>query len=179
MIEKALRFALGRLNDYIGVTPPEVVAGSVPDQNQPQSVSHVHLSNKIIASVVNFREDHTYANLKPASASRPGVMAFTGYASSTPRLQILVLFSANQSPEQYDQALLRISQVVDFFRKDPVFTADIYPDLRLAGIGKLYFHFQQVSFEELHHIWSINGGRYRPSVLYNMQIDLNDTGYAV
>jgi hypothetical protein len=179
MIDQALRFLVERLNNYLGIDPPEVVSGCVPVGQQAPTDSAGYHGDKVVVSVVNIRLDHALANNLKAVAPQPDVARIHGYGTALPGLEILLLFSARKSPGQYDLALHRISQIIGFFNREPVLSAEVQPGLRSAGIRKLSFYFQPLTLEELHQIWSINGGRYLPSVLYNMKIDLNESGHAV
>lgn len=179
MIDQALRFVVERLNDHLGVDPPEVESGHVPDVRQAPSASSGHSGGKVIASVVQIRLDHALRNSPPGFAPRLDVAGMPERGQISPVHEILILFSAFKSPEHYELALRRISQIIEFFHHHPVFSAEVHSGLRTAGIRKLSFSFEPVTIEQSYQIWSINGGSYLPSVLYNMKIDLNESGHAV
>jgi hypothetical protein len=171
MINDALQIIVAMINDYIGVAPPEVTMGSISLIDAFQDTSSQSLNDKVIASVVNIEQEATLRNL-PFRKTIAGEDGAPRTLEQSPEicLNIYVLFGANKPPQHYDQALLRISQIIGFFQKKNVFVPADTPALSSAGIEKLIFDLHTLRFEELNNLWSINGGKYIPSVLYKMRM---------
>lgn len=171
MINDALHIIVGLINDYIGVIPDEVSLGNISLIDAYQDTSATELSEKVIASVVNIEQESTLRNL-PYRKTVTGDDGMPKGVQQSPKiyLNIYVLFGANKSPANYDTALRRISQIIGFFQRNHTFTPENTPPLAPTGIHKLIFDLYSTSFEELNHLWSVNGGKYIPSVLYKMRM---------
>jgi hypothetical protein len=51
-----------------------------------------------------------------------------------------------------------------------VFVQADTPELIPLNIDRLIFDLYSTSFDELNQVWSINGGKYIPSVIYKMRM---------
>lgn len=171
MINDALQIVVAMINEYIGVAPPEVTMGSISLIDAFQDTSSQSLNDKVIASVVNIEQEASLRNL-PFRKTVTGEDGIPRTLEQSPEvyLNVYILFGANKPPQHYDQALLRISQIIGFFQKQNVFVQQNTPALSSAGIEKLIFDLHTLRFEELNNLWSINGGKYIPSVLYKMRM---------
>lgn len=74
--------------------------------------------------------------------------------------------------EDYGTSLQRLAETVEFFQSKRWFAADNeeasnpFP----SGLQKLVLDLQELSFEQLNHIWSISGGAHFPSLLYKIRL---------
>lgn len=171
MIDNALDVIVQLINDYIGATDPEVVMGSISLIDAFQDSSAQNLTDKVIASVINIEQESTLRNL-PFRRTVPGDDGLPKGVERPPEiyLNVYILFGANKGQENYKIALQRISQIIGFFQRQHVFTPENTPALSTASIEKLIFDLYSASFEELNHVWSINGTKYIPSVIYKMRM---------
>ena len=175
MIDVALIEIIKKLNTYLqglsSSAEAEVILGSISLIDAFQDTSSQGLNEKIIASVINIEQEATLRNMNTYKKA----MDNSGKPISVKLapevcLNIFVLFAANKSPKNYGTALQRISQIIGFFQRQHVFTSISLPELGTAGIEKLIWDLHTLRFEELNHLWSINGGKYIPSVLYKMRM---------
>lgn len=83
-------------------------------------------------------------------------------------LNILIAFEF----EAYGTSLQRLGETVEFFQNKRWFTAENerpenpFPE----GINKIVMDLQELSFEQMNHIWSIAGGTQFPSLLYKVRL---------
>jgi hypothetical protein len=88
------------------------------------------------------------------------------YKNPEKYLNLYVLFSVNLS--SYEEALRRLSLIIQFFQQQNVFDPINSPSLD-AKIVKLIVDMYSLNFEQLNHLWGILGGKYLPSVLYKVR----------
>jgi len=171
MINDALDLIVSLINDYIGVIPDEVTLGNISLIDAFQDSSASQLNDKVIASVINIEQEPVLRNL-PYRKTVNGEDGMPQSQEQPPPvyLNVYVLFGANKNPQNYNDALLRISQIIAFFQRQNLFTPANTPPLGTTNIQKLIFDLYSTSLEELNHIWSVNGGKYIPSVLYKMRM---------
>lgn len=136
----------------------------VIDQDGKSSVTE----NTICMSLVKIEEDKV-------NMSNGGDIAYTAngpqYYNPPVKLNIYILFSAASSDGQeknYKEALKRISRVIEFFQAKNVFNAANTPLLD-PSVGKLAVSLVNMNMEEQNNLWSMLGGMYRPSVLYQFR----------
>lgn len=180
MIAKALRLVSAQLRQYIestdtvseppdGAEPPTpyVVLGNIalldtPDPPQP-------ISQRIVLSLVNVHEEAAFKNLP--NYERNGTD--TRYRNAPVHMNLFLLFSANY--DIYENALIRLSQVIEFFQGKNTFTFHDSPlpefidDEEVADL-KLILDLYTLSFEQINYLWGSLGGKQVPSVLYKMRL---------
>ena len=93
-------------------------------------------------------------------------------------LDLFLLFIAQRS--SYETALRDLASVVSFFQANPVFTEQQYPALNASVtdpvnkpwqlIERLSFKLYGLSFEQQNNLWAMLGPKYRPSVMYKMNM---------
>ena len=83
-------------------------------------------------------------------------------------LNILMAFEF----EDYGTSLQRLGETVNFFLSKRLFTTKNARDENPfpEDVHKLILDLQQLSFEQLNHIWSISGGTQFPSLLYKVRL---------
>lgn len=170
MLRTALTAIVDLLNDHIGVVPEEVILGSISMVDAFQDSAAATLTDRVIASVVNIEQESTLRNIP----FRRTVMV-NGTPSGVEQppeihLNVYVLFGANKSPANYTTALDRISEIIGFFQTNHVFTPLNTPALVGTGVDRLIADLHSTTFAELNSLWSINGGKYIPSVMYKLRM---------
>ncbi|HNW54425.1 MAG TPA: DUF4255 domain-containing protein, partial [Bacteroidales bacterium] len=93
-------------------------------------------------------------------------------------VNVSIIFGAylpnqNQLGTNYEGSIVKIQKVIGFFQRQRIFERDSSPDLP-AGIEQLTFELINLSLEQLHHLWSMLGGKYIPSVAYKMRMVVID-----
>lgn len=129
---------------------------------------------KLWMSLINVAEEPTLKNAaayRPASA-RPGERDLLR-RSPPAFLNLYVLFASRAEP--YADSLLAISALVEHFQANRYlpFAPALPPDTALAAgeePGRLVVEMVSLSFEQLNHLWGVNGSRYYPSVVYRVRV---------
>jgi len=128
---------------------------------------------EIFLTLVKIAEEST---LKNGRYSKVNQNFKTVYKNRPIQTNIFVLFSCNHSA--YNSALKKLSQVVEFFQGQNVFThldgqSGIDTSLDEEENNekfKLVAELQDLSFEQTNYIWSFLGGKQFPSVLYKVRM---------
>jgi Pvc16 N-terminal domain len=123
-----------------------------------------NIQDKVVVTLVNIEEEKTLRNT-PHTTARP-----LGQTYQNPPifLNLYVLFSVNSN--NYENALIYLSDIISFFQREKVFTPTTHPELEGKGIEKLVFDLYTLSFEQMNHLWAVLGGKYIPSVLYKVRL---------
>lgn len=169
MLDTALNIAVSRLNTYIGNDDPEVMMGNISLIDAYQDASAQILTDKVIASIINIEQEGALRNL-PYRRTNTNANGLPQGVERQPEiyLNVYVLFGAYKT--EYNTALQRISQVIQFFQRQYVFTQTDAPELIPLNIDCLIFDIYSTSFEELNQLWGVMGGKYIPSVIYKMRL---------
>ncbi|HHB52242.1 MAG TPA: DUF4255 domain-containing protein, partial [Saprospiraceae bacterium] len=127
--------------------------------------------NKVIITLIKIAEENTLRNGK---YSRIDQSFKTAYKNRPVFTNLYVLFSCNHG--DYNAALTKLSQVVEFFQGQSVFTHLDGLNGVVGVVGdvnekfKLIVELQEMSFEQINYIWSFLGGKQLPSVLYKVRM---------
>ncbi len=183
MIAKALKLIIEHLKAYIkSIELTDPLPGS-PDGSEPPS-AFVTLGNialiestltnagtikdRIVLSLVNINEEETFKNAP--HYERNGTN--TRYRNAPIHLNLFLLFSANY--DRYENALIRLSQVIEFFQGKRVFTLRDAPpstaDEADVDEFKLILDLYTLTFEQINHLWGSLGGKQVPFVLYKLRL---------
>ncbi|SDA57723.1 MULTISPECIES: DUF4255 domain-containing protein [unclassified Janthinobacterium] len=166
MIDKALEFILGELNNYLGASyhGPEKAAVlaslSSPDNSVPLAID-----NKLVLSLVNIERETAIGST--GFVARQGA---NGYGRTNPSLylNLYVLLAASYAGN-YSGALRMLSQAMAFFQAkwgfDPQNSAG-FP----AGMTQLSVEVVSLSMAELSTLWAVLGANYLPSVVYKLRM---------
>lgn len=181
MIDQVLNTVIVLLNDHIGTAEPDVILGNLSMADSAQADSENSIADHVVVSVVNIQQESTLRNM----AANRQIFDNAGLPRGVARnpgvfLNIYVLIGANKA--QYNIGLQRISQVISFFQRNPIFTVGEIPNLPDHGLEKIIFDLHSTNFEELNQLWGIMGGKYIPSVIYKMRlayIDSMDEGFEI
>lgn len=173
MIESAVGHVATQLNQYLrrNVEPAEdwVVVSSVLEQD---GTVRPNINNKLVLFLVNIERDGS----SPQHPAGPGP-ASTSHAVGYPpvHLNLYLMVAAHFPGSSYREALKFISRAIAFFQGNPVFTHANSPDLD-RGIQRLVMEIENLSLQDLSHLWGILAGKYLPSVLYKMRMVTVDSG---
>lgn len=174
MIDQILNTVITLMNDDFGSTEPEVVLGNLALVDTYNEDLNNSITDKVVFSVVNIQQESILRNV-PANRQ---VYDNLGQPSGVARhpgifLNVYVLIGANKT--DYSLGLQRISQVLTFFQRSPIFTLAQIPTLSDFSLDKIIFDLHSTSFEELNQLWGIMGGKYIPSVIYKMRLAYIDS----
>jgi len=185
MIAHALTILQKELNAHLGAYDPgngnadrvmlANMAEGLESGNNPVD------RKKVVIGIVNIREEKALKNLP--NYVRNDVTMRTTYENPPVFLNLLLLFTATHS--SYEQAILYISRVIQFFQSKQVFTPDNVQPAFLQASPPLYTEYDTLesfkiivdlyspSLEEVNHLWGTLGSKQYPFVLYLMRmIDL-------
>lgn len=165
MIQPALQFVASALGQYVrnkfGLNEEIVVLNHVIESNDSEPIEN---KNKIVITLINL----DYQTLKPYSDQRQKLGSGAYMAMSSPqRFNIDILISLNF--ENYDEALKFLGAVLSFFQTNPSFNVDEYSNLP-KGIEKLQLDIEQMTYVEMHNLWSAIGAKYKPSIVYKTRM---------
>jgi hypothetical protein len=166
MIDKALKFILAELNNYLDASFPgnektAVLASlSNPDDSVPLGID-----NKLVLTLVNIERETAVGST--GFVSRQG--AAYGKTNPTLFLNLYVLLSASYANNYADGALRMLSHAMAFFQAkwgfDPQNSADFPP-----GMSQLSMEVVSLSMSELSTLWAVLGANYLPSVVYKLRM---------
>ncbi|WP_262248807.1 DUF4255 domain-containing protein [Parapedobacter soli] len=118
----------------------------------------------IIISLVNIEETRLARNQQYVVEVDGNLLA----KNPPIHLNLSLLFTAHGTG--YANNLQNLQEVIAFFQKYPTFTAADIPGLAEDRIERLTIEMVTLSLEQLQQLWSMLGGKYRPSVLYKMRM---------
>ncbi len=178
MIDKALKFIAGEINNYLltklsFADSSKIVLDNIARLPEASGGGSV---NKIILSLVNIEEDRISKNPDNFYKTDDNKVV---YKNAPIHLNLYCLFAYNhgendaETTNHYEEALMYISYVIRFFQHRSVFTPAGSPALD-PGIEKLLMELHTLGFEQLNHLWAVLGGKYLPSVLYKMRLVVID-----
>lgn len=161
MIDVAVDYVRKEVRDYLGVADGDVITGHIPLLSEDTNASGLYLS------LVDLREETTLRNEDHAHVTRTGQVR---YEQPPVHLNLYLLFAFEFG--SYDTSLLRLSETVELFQSKRYFTAENETSANPfpAGLERLVFDFHNLSFEQMNHLWGVLGGRYLPSVLYQVRL---------
>jgi hypothetical protein len=175
MITKALTLILSELRSYIGASgvgadpdaPEYVVLGNIAQADAPDLTPPIR--ERVVLSLVNVHEEATLKN----QPFREAVNGRVRYRNAPAFLNLFLLFSANY--DDYENALVRLTQVIEFFQGRNVFTYNDAPVAELMGEEgvqelRLVLSLYSMTFEQVNHLWGSLGGKQYPFVLYKLRL---------
>lgn len=132
--------------------------------------SNIDLERKVILSLVNIEEEAALKNAGPLYRN----VKTLNYVNPPIYLNLYLLITAHY--EKYEDALTRLSNVIQFFQgknsfslknsppNDMLLNPETYEDIQL------HLEMFSLSFEQLNHLWGSLGGKQWPSVLYKVRL---------
>lgn len=171
MITQALTYISSKINTafFSPGGSPRVILGNVATLND----SGVSETN-VLLSLVNIEEEVLLRN--PENFFKRDLS--TVYKNPPIHVNITIMFgaylpNANGLGTNYEESVSKIQKVIGFFQRNSIFDRVSFPDLP-TGIEKLNFELINMNLEQLHHLWSMLGGKYIPSVAYKMRMVVID-----
>jgi hypothetical protein len=173
MITQALTYIANQIN-LAFFTPngsPRVILGNIAalndqDYNEPN----------VLLTLINIEEEVLLRN--PENYFKRNNS--TVYKNPPMHFNITVMFGAYRTDpdreQAYTDAVSYIQRVIGFFQRNHVFDPDNSPDLP-EGIEKLVVELVNLNMEQLHHLWTMLGGKYIPSVVYKMRMVIIDEAF--
>ncbi len=172
MLALAIDWLLHELNQVL-IDPqgagPAVVGGNVAHLDA--ETADPPLTNKVVLTVVNLEEEKTLRNQVPYQESVQNGERTIEYRQPPAFLNAYLLFSASHT--NYRNALRLLSDVLLFFQRRPVFTAQNSPGFALPPAqadARLVVELHSPSFEQANHLWGSLGGKQLPFVLYKCRL---------
>jgi hypothetical protein len=154
----------------------EVVLGNVATLEENQT----GLAGKVVMTLVNLEEESTLKNSNHFTRNTPANGVESG--SAPVYLNLYFLFSATLSQtaddKDYQQALHRISSVIELFQTKKAFTVQNSPSFqptdnlnpRLITELRLHPELYTLTFEQINHLWGSLGGKQSPFVMYKVRL---------
>jgi hypothetical protein len=131
-----------------------------------------NVMNKLVVFLVNVEKDSvSFRQQQNRTAGSDRVP--TSYPPVY--LNLYVMVAGHFSGGNYPEALKFISNTISFFQRRPVFDHQNSPDLD-KRIDKLILDIDNLSVQDLSHLWGILGGKYLPSILYKVRMVSFDSG---
>ena len=161
MIKEALDYTNSKLNAFLGAIPDTAVLGNIAFAQD--TTDGASMTSKVVLSLINIEQDRMSQDPLPYRYQGPDVFI----RQPAVHLNLYILFAANY--ESYPDALIALDKVVEFFQFQRYFGSDNAPDLP-AGLDRLIFDMFSVDLDLVHHIWSMLGSKYIPSVIYKMRM---------
>lgn len=159
------------MNKYLNLklggsfTEPKLVMGNVALAFDPPPGDDV-LAGKAILSLVNVEEDRVAKQQENYTVSDIAAI----YKNPPLYLNLYVLFSVNKksSLKDYEDSLLWLGHIIQFFQYQQVFTPASHPGLD-EKIQKIIVDLYTLNFEQVNNLWGTLGSKYLPSVLYKIR----------
>lgn len=185
MIYQVLRIITHELNQYFiqleNADATYVMLGNIATYEQksdgPGNGPSDDYDNKVIGTLVSLQEEKTLKN-RPFRKVNP--QDRVEYKNPPVPVNIYVLFTATN--KNYENALIYISRVVNFFQGKNLFTnqntpvPNVTPAIENMNQFRLMLDMFSPSFEESNYLWGTLGGKQFPSVLFRIRkldIDAN------
>lgn len=169
IIRTELGVYIGRLGD--GGNQGDVVLGNISllESNETDSIK-----DKVVITLVNSEEESALKNSNGFYRMNEG-----GLKVENPPvyLNLYLLFSANW-PDGYDTAIRRLSNIIEFFQRNNIFTIQNSPnsadaldprDPEIIEL-RLLLNMYTMTFEQINHLWGSLGGKQIPFVMYKLRL---------
>ncbi len=176
MLLKALKIVTDQLRQSLKSTDPLGNAVDAPEYVVIGNIGKAEsgtgtnvLQERTVLTLVNLDEESTLKN----NIQYERIGNQTILRNPPVHLNLYLLFSANY--DDYENALLRLSQVIEFFQGKRVFTfknsplAEYIDDEEVAEM-KLVMDLHTLSFQEINFLWGSLGGKQVPYVLYRSRL---------
>lgn len=162
MIKVALSYIIGKLNGFLGAPPYVAMLGNIAFA-QETAGDNPPMKNQVVLSLVNVEEDKISKDPLPYRHDGDHIYV----QEPAVYVNLYLLYSANF--ENYEDSLTALGKVVAFFQQKTCYTPENTQDLP-PGIDKLIFDLYNVGLDQVHHLWSMLGGKYIPSVVYKLRL---------
>ena len=167
MINDAVQTIATELNRFLqsvhDITEEKVIISSLVELDGGVSVQE---PDKIILSLTNIEVDKTQSSVGGYKQTNKGT-----YKMVKPpvHVNLILLFSAYFTHENYSEGLKFITSVISFFQS----RAGLFTPLNTPGmstkIDKMQAELLSLEMADLNNFWSSLGSKYLPSVLYRIK----------
>lgn len=164
MIDLALTFLKNHLNEHLSLHAAQAAEDKVRFITNNGTGSAMIQEGAISMALINTEEDRT---MRPADPfSRPGA---DGAQRGQPHvfLNLHVLFVS--CFREYEQTLLYLSRVIQFFQANRVLTPQSAPALA-AHVQQLVMELRSMSMQELNDVWNMLKTGAHPCALYKVKM---------
>lgn len=159
MIEAGLEYLVGETADVLGLAGNEVKVGHLQllSENRGQG---------LLISLLNIEEENTLKN-SPHSFEKDGT-AFYHTPPLTLNVHIVMAFDF----DDYGTTLKHLSDTANYFHKKRSFSSgnerasNPFP----PQLKRFFLDLENMSMEQLNHIWSISGGVHYPALFYRIRL---------
>jgi len=173
LIESAISHIAAQLNQALrrnlGLTEDAVEVASLMDLDGTVVPG---INNRLLVFLVNIERDGTLSGKANEGALLGGARS-QGYPPV--HLNLHVMVAAHFPGKNHKEALKFISAAIAYFQGNPVFTPQNSPDLD-ARLQRLTMDIENLTLQDLSHLWGVLGGKYLPSVLYKVRMVTLDSG---
>ena len=161
MLHKALESISLELQQYLEAIFPgeDTVDVLIDSMTQPDGSLRTFNKNTILITMINLEEEKTLRNSRISSTIRGPI-----------QLNMFLLFSSFHGEDsEYMQSLEMLSEVISFFQDSQTFTHQNTPHLD-PNLDKLVFEIMNFDMQALNYIWSVQGNRYLPSIIFKVRM---------
>ena len=179
MIHQALNLLHHELEAYLQTRlgPSTETFAELGNVGQIENENATGLEGKVILSLVNIEEEST---LKNNPHFKKTINGGVRYENPPIYLNLYLLFTAyfQPSPEGYQESLLRLSAIIEFFQGRHIFNlrnapgfagGTVLPEPNLADM-QLILNLYTMTFEQINHLWGSLGGKQIPFVMYKARL---------
>lgn len=165
MISKALQFTgevLGQfLRNRFGMEENKVMLNNLIEANGTLPPGN---QNKVVISLINIEKE----TAKPFYI-RNKQLPDGSYADINPseRYNLDILISSNF--EKYSETLKFLDEVILFFQIYQCIDGSSFSAIP-AGLNKLEFEIEKVTYYQMQNLWTAMGAKYQPSVIYKLRL---------
>jgi hypothetical protein len=163
MIDVALKFLVAELNGFLfartGGEGVAVLSRVVADDGKVA----IPVGSLGVA-LVNIDEERVLKSHLPSTVLIDGKQVLL---QPELKLNLTIIIAANFA--KYEDGLRQLSWVLTFFQAHPGFTRDRFPSLD-PRIERFVTELSSLTFDQLNQLWSCNGGRQLPSVVYRLRL---------
>jgi hypothetical protein len=162
---KALQFTNDVLDQFFrnkfNLDESKVILNNIIDSNGSIPLAN---QNKVVISLINIEKDTT----KPFYV-RNQKLANGNYSDVSPseRYNLDLLVTSNF--DDYAETLKFLNASIQFFQTNTTLEASSFSNIP-AGLNKLEFDIEKISYSQMHSLWTAMGAKYQPSVIYKMRL---------
>jgi hypothetical protein len=163
MIDQVFDFLRRELNLYAQLNIPDMQEALFCEIGTPSAEGTQ--DSPVLLSLLNLEEDRVAKGHEPYFKHQDKILR----GNPKVPLNIYCMFSSKVGDDNNDKSLINISHVIRFFQSNNVFTSAKYSNLN-SGIERLVADIYNVTIDQQNQIWAINGGKYRPCILYKVRM---------
>lgn len=165
MITKALEFTCEVLDQFLknrfALDESRVMLNNLMD---PQGNIPLANQNKLVISLINIEKESARPFYIRQEKTKNG--SYTDVQLSG-RFNLDVLFSS--SFDDYRESLKFLDAAMLFFQVFPVLESTSFSNIP-AGLGKLEFDVEKITYHQMQGLWTSMGAKYQPSIIYKMRM---------